>query len=405
MSLPRSQVLTAFLNHYISLREASWNSLSGQAEACWNEKQKDKSKLCILLNTKFQNLSTLGNCINLLYELGEVSRTQDSILCATIHAIRTYIIEKLTPVKYDLVLMSSLIQNQKPEKGKIYIKFEENRFIYITDKMQDIAVITNEQIAKIDNINHIEEESKKLEALKTFLPDILRITSKAGHTCEKTSVQTEFEQHIERLRETTNVLKENIRALKKEKRLLINKNANKTRVEEKNIQLNTKRTEYRDTLLKLSDLGDKDSIILALEKGLLNNIPIADKLFKNLPCPKLQTSTEPGAMHKSLEALIPSLNESLPYYYLPNYNLVHFEIYYRSLEHVKQCFNDFEIGAQSSDLQIPIIPGLLEGFTTAVSNTISNSINSVFTRTKSTPSLNNSEVKPPSEAVDPPRLT
>lgn len=83
---------------------------------------------------------------------------------------------------YDLSLMSSIIKNQTLEKDKIYIKFTENGFNYITNKMQDCANITNDEIAGIEKIKNIKEEADKLDALRKFLPAILSIISKKGHT-------------------------------------------------------------------------------------------------------------------------------------------------------------------------------------------------------------------------------
>jgi hypothetical protein len=121
MPLPNPTVATAFLNGYITVREAKWNSTWGYFESWYKDTASEKVGDAVVMNRNFFNpklyepevvvtkpadqeggeeeqsldyQGVLQEWVKLLSELGKGGR-QTSLIGATFHAIRTYTIDAL----------------------------------------------------------------------------------------------------------------------------------------------------------------------------------------------------------------------------------------------------------------------------------------------------------------------
>ncbi|VVC77309.1 hypothetical protein AQUSIP_26360 [Aquicella siphonis] len=107
MPLPNPRVFTAFLNEYLQFRRThTWSSVQGILESLYRDNEVSKSGTCLVVNRMFyadsddlhsklaDKLQAVEGWVKLLTDLTKYG-TEQSMLSATIHAIRTYAIAKL----------------------------------------------------------------------------------------------------------------------------------------------------------------------------------------------------------------------------------------------------------------------------------------------------------------------
>lgn len=213
--------------------------------------------------------------------------------------------------------------------------------------------------------------SSTLHAIRTYI--LAKIYEEIPETeeqkdIEQLNLQITFNQYVETLRQNTDIIAANIRNLQAQ---VLEMRVNSTsRMDVDNIKnlVSLEKAKYHANLLQLADLGHYYSICEASEEGLFRDPTMFPDLLKDTPI---------NGIH---------ISENIPYFYHWDFYLIHFERYYRSLDHVKVSFDEYEKRENSADIipPKPLTPSTSTGM--GFFDNIIPTVTSYFSTPSNTPS-------------------
>lgn len=171
MPLPNPKVLNAFLDQYIAIRQDTWSSAINSAVssvakyAVGVDIQGDRINECEQLKIRFNNTKEIGEWIEIIHDLSKKAKeanhqiytSDSSLLCETLHAIRSYIVAimKYTPKSKDTDSTKSEDITKKAFESVI-----EKLLDKIQKKSQKIRA-NQKRSADPSSINELKEEKNR----------------------------------------------------------------------------------------------------------------------------------------------------------------------------------------------------------------------------------------------------